>query len=156
MIIGFVAGGGTDATGRQIAQFLPNYLPGQPSITVRNQPGAGGITALNYMVQQTATDGLTIAFGSNGQVDPLNYRKPQAVYDPATFNYVGGVGRGGELLVIKKTALPRLYDKSKSAVIMGSVGAIPRSGMQVTAWCIEYLGWNAKELCAEVGDGMKG
>jgi hypothetical protein len=27
---------------------------------------------------------------------------------------------------------------------MGSVGALPRSGMQITAWGIGFLGWNAK------------
>ena len=27
---------------------------------------------------------------------------------------------------------------------MGSLGGIPRSGMQMTAWGIEFLGWNAK------------
>ena len=144
MIIGFEAGGGTDVTGRLIAQFFTKYLPGQPNIAVRNLPGAGGITAMNFMVQQTQPDGQTFIFGSNGQVDPFNYRKPQSVYDPTKFEYVGGVGRGGQFIVINKDALPRLFDKSKPPVIMGSVGSIPRSGMQVTAWCIEYLGWNAK------------
>jgi tripartite-type tricarboxylate transporter receptor subunit TctC len=144
MIIGYAPGGGTDASGRLIAQFLGKHLPGQPSIIVRNQPGADGMTSLNYMVQQTKPDGLTITMGSSTQVDPLNYRKAQAGYDPATFNYLGGVGRGGTVLVISKEAESRLYDKSKPPVVMGSIGGVPRSGMQVTAWGIEYLGWNAK------------
>jgi tripartite-type tricarboxylate transporter receptor subunit TctC len=144
MIIGYAPGGGTDASGRLIAQFIGKHVPGQPNIVVRNQPGADGMTALNYMVQQTKPDGLTITMGSSTQVDPLNYRKPQAAYDPATFGYIGGVGRGGTVLIINKDAEPRLYDKSKPPVIMGSVGGVPRSGMQVTAWGIEYLGWNAK------------
>lgn len=144
MIIGQTAGGGTDVTGRLVARMLSWHLPGQPNIVVRNMPGAGGVTALNYMVHQTPPDGETIAFGANGVVDPFNYRKPQATYDPLTFQYIGGVGRGGQFLVIHKNALPRLYDKRKPPVVMGSVGNMPRSGMQVTAWCIEFLGWNAK------------
>ncbi|MPZ41524.1 MAG: hypothetical protein GEU95_26470 [Rhizobiales bacterium] len=144
MIIGQAAGGGTDVTGRLVARMLSKHLPGEPTIVVRNMPGAGGITALNYMVHQTARDGETITFGANGVVDPFNYRKPQAQYDPLTFQYIGGVGRGGQFLVINKNALPRLYDKTKPPVIMGSVGNMPRSGMQVTTWCIEFLGWNAK------------
>jgi tripartite-type tricarboxylate transporter receptor subunit TctC len=144
MIIGYAAGGGTDASGRLIAQFIGKHLPGHPNIVVRNQPGADGMTALNYMVQQTKPDGLTITMGSSTQVDPLNFRKPQSHYDPATFNYIGGVGRGGTVLIIAKDAEKRLHDKSKPPVVMGSVGGIPRSGMQVTAWGIAYLGWNAK------------
>ncbi len=144
MIIGYAPGGGTDASGRLIAQFIGKYLPGQPHVVVRNQPGADGMTSLNYMVQQTKPDGLTITMGSSTQVDPLNYRKAQAGYDPATFHYLGGVGRGGTVLIIAKDAEKRLYDKSLPPVVMGSVGGVPRSGMQVTAWGIEYLGWNAK------------
>ncbi len=144
MIIGYAPGGGTDASGRLIARFLGKHLPGQPAIIVRNRPGADGMTALNYMVQQTKPDGMTITMGSSTQVNPLNYRKAQAVYDPATFHYLGGVGRGGTVLVIAKGAEPRLYDKSKPPVVMGSIGGVPSSGMQVTAWGIEYLGWNAK------------
>jgi tripartite-type tricarboxylate transporter receptor subunit TctC len=144
MIIGVPAGGGTDLTGRLVAQFLTKHLPGNPPIVVRNQPGADGVTALNTMVKQTAPDGMTITFGANTQVDPFNYRKPQVVYDPSNFIYLGGVGRGGQFLVINKNALPRLHDKTKPAVIMGTIGAFPRSGMQVTAWAIEYLNWNAK------------
>lgn len=144
MIIGYAAGGGTDASGRLIAQFIGKHLPGQANIVVRNQPGADGMTALNYMVQQTKPDGLTITMGSSTQVDPLNFRKPQAAYDPATFQYLGGVGRGGTVIVASQDALARLYDKSKPPVVMGSIGGVPRSGMQVTAWGIEYLNWNAK------------
>ena len=144
MIIGYAPGGGTDASGRLIAQFIGKHLPGQPTIVVRNQPGADGMTSLNYMVQQTKPDGLTITMGSSTQVDPLNYRKAQAAYDPATFHYLGGVGRGGTVLVISNEAEKRLYDKSLPPVVMGSIGGVPRSGMQVTAWGIEYLGWNAK------------
>ena len=54
MIIGFAAGGGTDAFGRLAASFLGTYLPGAPTIVVRNMPGADGVTAMNYLVQQVA------------------------------------------------------------------------------------------------------
>ncbi len=151
MIVGFPAGGGADVIGRLVAQYLTKYLSGHPTIVVKDQPGANGTTALNYMVQQTAPDGLTIALGSNGQVDPFNYRKPQVIYDPSKFIYIGGIGRGGEFLIISKKALPRLYDKTQPPVIMGSVGSMPRSGMQVTAWCIEYLGCNARWVVGYAG-----
>lgn len=144
MIIGYAPGGGTDASGRLIAQFLAKHLRGSPAVVVRNVPGADGMTALNYMVQQTKPDGMTITMGSSTQVDPLNYRKPQAQYDPAKFIFAGGVGRGGTVLMIRNDAEKRLHDKSQPPVIMGSVGGIPRSGMQMTAWGIEYLDWNSK------------
>lgn len=144
MIIGFPPGGGTDAYGRLVGQFLEKYLPGAPTVVPRNVPGADGVTAMNFMVQQAAPDGLTVTTTANTTADPLNYRKAQAQYKPDDFAIVGGGGRGGEVLLIKKDAEKRLYDKSATPIVMGSLGGIPRSGMQMAAWGIEFLGWNAK------------
>lgn len=144
MIIGFASGGGTDAAGRLIANFLGKYLPGQPNVVVRNMPGADGVTAMNYFVQQTKPDGLTVTMGATSQADPLNFRKANAAYNPADFRHVGGVGRGGLVTLINKEAEKRLHDKSAAPVVMGSNASVPRDGMQVTMWGIEFLGWNAK------------
>ena len=123
MIIGSSPGGGTDTSGRVIAQFIANFLPGKPSLIVRNIPGAQGVTAMNYFVSQVAPDGLTITMGSTTQADPLFYRKPTAKFDPTKFAMIGGVGRGGTVLMIRKDAEPRLHDKSKPPVIMGCSAA---------------------------------
>lgn len=144
MIIGYKPGGGTDAVGRIIANHLKKYLPGKPNIVVQNVPGADGVTAMNYFVQQVKPDGLTITMASDTQGDPVVYKQPQVHYDPTKFEVIGGIGRGGSMVVIRKEAEPRLYDKSKPPVIMGSVGGIPRSGILTTAWGIDLLGWNAK------------
>jgi hypothetical protein len=144
MIIGSAPGGGTDAFGRLVAPFLAAHLPGSPSIVPRNIPGADGVTAMNYMVQQVAPDGHTIIAVPNTVVDPLNYRKPQSHFDPSDFAVFGGAGRGGEVLLINREAEKRLYDRQAAPIVMGSLGGIPRSGMQMTAWGVELLGWNAK------------
>lgn len=144
MVIGYAAGGGTDTMGRAIARLFAKHLPGSPQVVVRNMPGADGTIAIKYMLQQTKPDGLTVTTGSSTQVDPLNFRRPQAGYDPTKFNFVGGIGQKGTGLLIREDALKRLADPTAEPVIMGSVGALPRSGMQITAWGIEFLGWNAK------------
>jgi tripartite-type tricarboxylate transporter receptor subunit TctC len=144
MVVGFAAGGGTDAAARVLAPLLSRHLPGQPSIVVRNIPGAFGITAVNHLLHQTKPDGLTVSVGANSQVDPVNYRKAPFPYDPSKFHYFGGIGRGGYALVLNSAAEKRLYDKSLAPVVMGSIGGWPRAAMQVTVWGIEYLGWNAR------------
>ena len=144
LIISSAPGGGTDTFARVVALFMEKYLPGSPNVVVRNLPGAGGITAMNYMVQQVAPDGLTFVTAGNTMADPLSYRKQQSHFNPGEFGIIGGAGRGGEVLLINKDAEKRLTDKSAAPVVMGSLGGIPRSGMQMTAWGIEFLGWNAK------------
>jgi tripartite-type tricarboxylate transporter receptor subunit TctC len=144
MVIGYAAGGGTDTFGRLTAGFLQHYLPGSPTVIVRNVPGADGITAMNYFVEQVAPDGYSITMNASTTADPLNWRKPQAHFDPTKFAVIGGAGRGGVMLVINKEAEKRLSDKRLPPVVMGSLSGLPRSGMQMTAWGVEYLGWNAK------------
>lgn len=144
MLIGYAAGGGTDASGRMIAPFLSKYLPGTPAVVVQNVPGADGLIALNWFVQQAKPDGLTVTMSSGTSADPGHFRKPESKYDPTKFQFVGGVGRGGTVMVIRKDALGRLQNKTAKPVVMGALAGVPRSGMLMTAWGIEYLGWNAK------------
>jgi tripartite-type tricarboxylate transporter receptor subunit TctC len=144
LMVGFAAGGGTDLSARTLAPFLTKYLPGNPPVVVSNIPGAEGMVAMNTFVQRTKPDGLTVVMGSANVSDPLQYRREQARYDPTKYNFVGGLGRGGTFLVIRTDAEKRLYDKSQPPVVMGTIGGVPRSGMQSTAWGIAYLGWNAK------------
>ena len=144
MIIGYSPGGGTDTAGRLIASFLVKYLPGSPNVISENRPGADGVTAMNYFYQQAKPDGMTLTMASSTQGDPVVYKQPQVKYDPTKLEIVGGIGRGGSTVVIRKDAEDRLYDKTKPPVIMGAVGGVPRSGMQTTAWGIEILDWNAK------------
>jgi tripartite-type tricarboxylate transporter receptor subunit TctC len=144
MVVGYPAGGGTDVSGRVIASFLGSHLPGNPSIIVQNVPGADGLTAMNYFVQQVRPDGLTLTMGSGSQSEPTHYRTPQAHFDPTKFAFIGGAGRGGSALVIKRDAEKRLYDKSAPPVIMGTTSGAPRSNMEMAAWGREFLGWNLK------------
>jgi tripartite-type tricarboxylate transporter receptor subunit TctC len=144
MVIGYPPGGGTDISGRLLASYLGTHLPGEPSIVVQNLPGADGLTAMNYFVQQVRPDGLTIAMGSGSEAEPTHYRTPQAHFDPTKFAFIGGAGRGGSALVIKRDAEARLYDKSLPPVIMGTTSGAPRSNMAMAAWGKEILGWKLK------------
>lgn len=143
MIVGAAPGGGTDATARLLAPFFERYLPGHPTILVHNMPGAGGVTALNYVVQQTKPDGLTLIGGGNAPLSPVTYRKSHGVYDPRKFLYIGGIGRGGTVVIVNSAREKRLYDKSKPPLFFGALDGT-RSGELIAFWAMEYLGWNAK------------
>lgn len=58
LLVGFSAGGGTDAVGRKIAMNMEKYL-GQPVIVV-NRPGAGGLVSWKALVA-SKPDGYTLA-----------------------------------------------------------------------------------------------
>jgi len=61
LIVANAPGGGYDANARVLARYMPRYIPGNPTIVVKNMPGAGGLAAANHMFSREAPDGLTFA-----------------------------------------------------------------------------------------------
>jgi tripartite-type tricarboxylate transporter receptor subunit TctC len=61
-VINFGAGGPTDIESRIFAKHLAKHIPGQPSITVQNMGGGGGLTAVNYLGEVVKPDGYTAAY----------------------------------------------------------------------------------------------
>jgi len=60
IVAGFAPGGTIDIRARLFARHLPKYLPGNPTIVVQNQVGAGGLVAANYVFSVAKPDGLTL------------------------------------------------------------------------------------------------
>lgn len=52
------AGGGQDIICRTLAKYMPKYIPGAPSIVVKNVPGAGGLVGENE-IAHAKPDGFT-------------------------------------------------------------------------------------------------
>ncbi len=74
LIIGFTAGGPTDAVGRYLARKLEAEL-GQ-TVVVENRAGANGVVALQA-VRRAAADGYTLMLGSSGtlSIEPVYKQK---------------------------------------------------------------------------------
>jgi tripartite-type tricarboxylate transporter receptor subunit TctC len=144
MTVGFEAGSGPDIYGRILGQNLVRYLPGHPGLIVLNQLGAGGVVATNSWANKAEPNGLFAALGTLSQTDPDALMRTHAKYDPATFNYIGGLAGPSQGLFINKDAVARLYDKSTKPVIMGTIGTTLRSGHYQVLWGVAFLGWNVK------------
>lgn len=144
MTIGFEAGGGVDLFGRVLGRHLVRHLPGQPSLIVFNQLGAGGVVALNDWTNRSAPNGLFTTIGAQSQIDPDAVIRTRASYDPTTFNYVGGHAAPSQALFINKDAIRRLHDKSEKPVVIGVIGTTLRTGNYQALWGAAFLGWNLK------------
>lgn len=58
-VIPYIPGTGADIQTRIVARFLPKFLPGSPTIVVKNDPGAGGRAGVQT-VYRSNPDGATI------------------------------------------------------------------------------------------------
>jgi len=88
-MVSSAAGGSYDLMSRTLATYLPKYLPGQPNFVIKNQPGAGGITAANQLYSTAARDG-TVMGGLQGNIpfEPMLGVK-EATFDARKFIWLG-------------------------------------------------------------------
>lgn len=68
IFVGFSPGGGYDAYGRLLGQFLGKHIPGKPNVVVQNVPGAGSLTAVRSLNVTQPKDGTVMAIFNAGLI----------------------------------------------------------------------------------------
>ncbi len=124
LMVGGSAGGGYDILARALAKYLGRHIPGNPSIVVKNMPGAGTILLTNYMYNVAPKDGTTIAsVANNAPFEPL-YGTKEATYDATKFNWLGSPSSEVSLLTIwHASPVNSIADARVHELTMGSSGA---------------------------------
>jgi tripartite-type tricarboxylate transporter receptor subunit TctC len=90
LIVGYSPGGGSDITCRLFAKHLAKYIPGEPTVVVRNMPGGGGLKAMNYVGEAAKPDGTNALCGATNLLIQLLKDKALRV-DLNEFNYIAGI-----------------------------------------------------------------
>ena len=90
IVINFAAGGPTDIESRIFAKHLSRHIPGQPSITVQNMGGGGGLIAVNYIGEVAKPDGFTAAYFT-GALFQQQIKDQALRVDLSKFGFITGV-----------------------------------------------------------------
>ena len=91
IIVGLSSGGGYDRAARMIARHIGKYIPGNPDLVVQNMPGAGSVTAANYVWGVAKPDGLTLlAPHNNFYLSQLSGQK-EVQFDLPKFQWIGSL-----------------------------------------------------------------
>ncbi|MCG5071966.1 Bug family tripartite tricarboxylate transporter substrate binding protein [Paraburkholderia tagetis] len=102
MDIGYSVGGGYDMYARLLAKHLGDHLPGNPTITPQNMPGAGSLKAANYLYSVAPKDGATI--GTFGRTMPEEPLLGEADYDARKLVWLGSMDSDVSLCVTWHTS----------------------------------------------------
>src|ERR1700757_3338283 len=64
LLVNYAAGGNADTEARVFQRHLGKYIPGRPTVIIRNVAGAGGATAMNQLGLNIGAqaDGLTVGY----------------------------------------------------------------------------------------------
>src|SRR5262245_36436469 len=104
IMVGSDSGGGYDLTARALARHMARHVPGNPTIIVQNRPGAGSLTAANYVYEAAPKDGTIIA--AVQRPVPFQHLLGDAGvrYDPRRIQWLGSTSNELGVVVVWHTA----------------------------------------------------
>lgn len=130
LVVGYGPGGGYDRYGRLLAKYMPAHIPGEPTIVVRNQPGAGSLNALNTVYNSGARDGTSIVhFGPEVAFEPLR-NGPGIKFDPLKLTWLGSMNRQVSIAVtMARSSITSIEQTKQRVVNVGASGSGSQSNL---------------------------
>jgi tripartite-type tricarboxylate transporter receptor subunit TctC len=120
------AAGGYDVAARTVADHMSRHIPGNPTIVVRNMPGAAGLVVTNYLYNVAKRDGTAIGMPtSNIPIEPrLKLLSPDGSklkFDLARFAWIGTPLQEPQVTWVWHTApVTNVNDLKTTQILMGA------------------------------------
>jgi tripartite-type tricarboxylate transporter receptor subunit TctC len=103
-VVGYAAGGGNDVFMRAVAHYIGKYIPGNPTVVVRNMPGAGTFLATNAVYNTMPRDGTVIALGATTLPLDEKFGNPGVRFKTVELNWIGRIAKRVDVLMITKNS----------------------------------------------------
>jgi len=91
IIVGYPAASAHDLWARMIATQLNKHVPGNPATIVQNMPGAGSMTATNYIYSVAKADGTTVLVNNAALYFEQLLKKKEVQYDWSKLSWIGSM-----------------------------------------------------------------
>jgi tripartite-type tricarboxylate transporter receptor subunit TctC len=113
-----------DTNARFVARHLPRFVPGNPTVIVRNMPGAGTLTASNHVANLAPKDGTALALVARGvAIEPL-IGGPGVRFEPLALNWIGSTSQEVSVIAVRAdTGVKTLDDAKKRELMVAASGA---------------------------------
>jgi tripartite-type tricarboxylate transporter receptor subunit TctC len=120
-------GGGYSLYSRTLAPYLSKRLPGQPTVIVKEMPGAGTHVASNYLYEVARKDGTEIGAVSGSTATVQLFKTPGIRFDPRKFVWLGSISNEvGVVAAGEKSSVRSIEDTFQRKMVVGGGG--PTSG----------------------------
>ena len=121
LMVGIGVGSGYDINARLLARHMAAHIPGQPTIIVQNQPGAGSLTMTNALYNAGPFDGTVIGASFNGMPTTPLLQPGGARFDPVKLNWLGSTNRETQAMYVWHTAPAQALEDAKTTeIVMGA------------------------------------
>jgi tripartite-type tricarboxylate transporter receptor subunit TctC len=121
IVVGVAVGSGYDINARLLARHMGAHIPGNPTVIVQNQPGAGSLTMTNQLYASGPFDGTVIGASFNGMPTTPLLQPAGARFDPNQLIWVGSTNRETQVTYVWHTAPVQSLDElTKKELIVGA------------------------------------
>lgn len=121
IVVGSGVGSGYDITARTLARHMGAHIPGNPTVIVQNQPGAGGAIMTNMLYATGPFDGTAIGAPFNGTPTMPLLSPQSARFDARKLVYIGSTNRETQVMYVWSTVPVHTLDDVKTTeVVMGA------------------------------------
>jgi tripartite-type tricarboxylate transporter receptor subunit TctC len=123
IIVGYPAGSAHDLWGRLIATYINKHIPGGPATVVQNMPGAGSITATNYVYNVAKPDGQTVVVNNAALYFEQLLKRKEVQFDWSKFTWVGSMTPTSVLLYMWAATPYKTIHDVRTATVPPKCGA---------------------------------
>jgi tripartite-type tricarboxylate transporter receptor subunit TctC len=117
-------GGGQDTYLRLFARHFGRHIPGRPNVVVANQPGAGGLLAINHAGKVAAQDGTFLSLVGPGLPVHEATGRPGLQVSLMEFKWVGNLSQSNPVLLLWHTSKVKTLDDARAQqAVLGATGA---------------------------------
>lgn len=123
IVIGYPPAGSNDIYARRLAEHLPRFIPGNPTIVPRNMPGAGSLTAAAHIYNKAPKDGTTL--GIMAPTIPLDERLGSIGdrFKSAEFGWVGRINSLVNIIFVRADSLKSIDEAFTKEASLSATGA---------------------------------
>jgi tripartite-type tricarboxylate transporter receptor subunit TctC len=123
--VGADVGGGFDIYARTLARHIGRYIPGNPTIVVKNMPGAGSGRTAIFISSIAPKDGLVLgALMPGAIIGPLLDEAQETQFNPTKVIYIGTADSGTRTcMTFSRSRIKSFDDARREQTILGASAA---------------------------------
>jgi tripartite-type tricarboxylate transporter receptor subunit TctC len=126
MLVGTAPGGINDISARLVAKHLGRFIPGNPTVVVQNNPGAGGLITANKLYINAEKDGSVLAKFERAVPQLQIQGAPNAQFDSTKFVWLGSLSsyaNDGYLLLVNANNRVKSVDELRGPGVPINLGS---------------------------------
>jgi tripartite-type tricarboxylate transporter receptor subunit TctC len=121
IVVGVGVGSGYDINARLLARHSSKYIPGNPSVIVQNQPGAGSLTMTSQLYAAGPFDGTAVGASFNGLPTAPLLQPGGVRFEATKINWLGSTNRETQAMYVwAASPIQKLDDLTTKEMIVGA------------------------------------